>query len=146
VRPGDRLPDLVRVMSLTDLVGYGAATWDWHRLHYDHEYASRRGLPGPVVDGQMLGALLAEQLTRAVGGPPRLLRLHFRLRAPVHVGDEVRCEATVSSLVDGVATVEQRIVAGDTVVAAPAGAELVVEPGAVAPMPPEHRRGSGTAH
>lgn len=123
--PGERLPDLVRTITLTDLVAYGAATWDWHRLHYDDAYATARGMDGPVVDGQMMGALLAEQVTRAFGATPRFRRLHFRLRAPVGVGDEVRCEATVAAVSDGVVTIDQRVLVGDTVVVAPAGAEVV---------------------
>ena len=57
MKVGQRLPDLVRTVTLTDMVAYGGATWDSHRLHYDHSFAVSAGMERPVVDGQMLGAL-----------------------------------------------------------------------------------------
>lgn len=126
MKHGDRLGDLVRRITLTDSVAYGAATWDQHRLHYDDQYISERGLPRPIVDGQMLGALLAEQILRELGPDTTLQRLHFRNRSPVYIGDEVRCEATVGSVDGDVLVIDQRIVVGDSVVVAPAGAVVRV--------------------
>lgn len=125
MKAGDRLPELTRTIALSDMVAYGAATWDWHRLHYDPEHAKRAGFPAPVVDGQMLGALLAEQVIRALSEGDRLARLHFRNRAPVFPGDTVRCEAVVEHAEDARVVIEQRIVVNDRVVVAPAGAEIV---------------------
>jgi len=67
MKVGQRLPDLVRTITLTDMVAYGGATWDSHRLHYDPSFAVSAGMERPVVDGQMLGALFGEQLTRCLG-------------------------------------------------------------------------------
>ena len=53
---GAPIPPLERVLTQMRLVAYGAATWDWHRLHYEPEYAAARNIPGPIVDGQMFGA------------------------------------------------------------------------------------------
>ncbi|MDG2114695.1 MAG: MaoC/PaaZ C-terminal domain-containing protein, partial [Actinomycetota bacterium] len=83
MKVGDRLPDLVRTITLTDMVAYGASTWDYHRLHYDHDFATRAGMERPVVDGQMFGALFAEQLTRSLDQGQRISRLFFRNTAPV---------------------------------------------------------------
>ena len=47
---GEALPPLVRRFTQVDLVAYGAATWDWHRLHYDLAYAQSKKLPGTLVD------------------------------------------------------------------------------------------------
>ena len=122
--PGERLPDLERRIDLADMVAYGAATWDWHRLHYDARHAERAGMERPVVDGQMLGALLAEQVLRAIGSSGRLTRLHYRNRAPVFAGDTITCEAVVVEATDAGLVVEQTIRAADTVVVAPAGAHV----------------------
>ena len=43
------------------LVAYGAATWDWYAIHYDLKFAKASKLTAPLVDGQMFGALLAQQ-------------------------------------------------------------------------------------
>ena len=125
MRAGDRLDDLVRTIDLAAMVAYGAATWDWHRLHYDTGFAAAAGFPTPVVDGQMLGGLLAEQVLRAAGPHGRLVHLHFRNRAPVLAGDVVVCEATVVEVGTGGFAVEQTIRVGDRVAVAPAGAEVV---------------------
>jgi len=121
---GDRLPDLVRTIELTDMVAYGAATWDWHRLHYDAEYARGAGMERPVVDGQMLGALLAEQVVRWLDGRGRLTRLYFRNRAPVLRADTVTCEATVVAVDGTLIRLEQLVRVGDRIVVASAGAEI----------------------
>ena len=39
---GAPIPPLERVLTQMRLVAYGAATWDWHRLHYEPEYAAAR--------------------------------------------------------------------------------------------------------
>ncbi len=122
--PGERLPDLARRIELSDMVAYGAATWDWHRIHYDPEHARRAGMRAPVVDGQMLGALLAEQILRVLGPGDRLTRLHYRNRSPVFPGDTVCCEAIVRRVEGKRVEIEQMIRVGDLVVVEPAGAEL----------------------
>lgn len=126
MKVGDRLPELTRTIALSDMVAYGAATWDWHRLHYDSDHARRAGLPTPVVDGQMLGALLAEQIVRALDEGDRIVRLYFQNRAPVFPGDTIRCEAWVEQVSDERIQVEQRVTVGDRLVVAPAGAEILL--------------------
>jgi acyl dehydratase len=133
---GDRLPDLVRTVGLVDMVAYGAATWDWHRLHYDPEFAAAAGFAAPVVDGQMLGGLLAEQVLRAAGPDATLARLHYRNRAPVLAGEEIVVAATVVEAGPEGFVVEQRITVGDRVVVAPAGA--TVRHALLAPSPVRH--------
>ena len=39
VKVGDALPAFERSFTAVDLMAYGAATWDWHRLHYDLDFA-----------------------------------------------------------------------------------------------------------
>ncbi len=123
VSVGDRLPDLIRTLGPADLMAYGAATWDWHRLHYDVEWARAAGFDRPVVDGQLLGALLAQQVINWAPPGAQLARLHFRNRAPVLSGSTVVCTGVVSAVAaDRSVTVDQEIRVGDTVVVGPAGA------------------------
>lgn len=96
--PGLSLPDLDRTLGTADLVAYAGATWDWHRLHHDSAYLAERGLPTPVVDGQMLGALLAEQVQDAFGPTAFLRRLEFRFSAMVFAGETVRVTGKVTNV------------------------------------------------
>jgi acyl dehydratase len=81
--------ELQRTITLSDMVAYAGATWDWHRLHYDSEYAQAHGMRAPVVDGQMLGALMAMQGTGEAGADRWMVELAMQLRSPVFAGDTV---------------------------------------------------------
>lgn len=107
------IPWLERTLELPHLVAYGSATWDWHRMHYDHEWARENNVPAPVVDGQMLGALMAEQLLDHYGPRAFLTNLAFRFKAMVFAGETVRCEAVETSVENEMAHVTQRVVVGD---------------------------------
>ncbi|MGH8012427.1 MAG: MaoC family dehydratase [Candidatus Binataceae bacterium] len=128
---GQVVPPLERTLSQMRMVAYAGATWDWHRLHYDAAYCAERNLPRPVVDGQMMGALLAEMLIDWLGPRAFIRRLKFRLRAMVFAGDCVRCEGEVAALTkenhrDAIA-VALRIRVGDKLVVEPASAEIVLD-------------------
>ncbi len=95
---GELLPTLEKEIRLTDMMAYGAATWDFARIHYDAAYARKQGLPSPIVDGQMLGAFLA-QLVQDWAGPQGFLQsLDFQNRGMVFPGDVIACGGCVSNL------------------------------------------------
>lgn len=108
------VPELERTLTLTDMVAYAGATWDWHRLHYDPEFLASKGIERAVVDGQMLGALMAEQLLDHLGKRAFISRLALRYLAMVFAGDTVRIEATP---VGDQGRFAQRALVGDRVVA-----------------------------
>ena len=92
VRGFERLVDPVR------MVRYAAATWDWHHLHYDRDYAEGLGLVGPVVDGQMFGAFLAEHVLDHFGPKTRIESMSFRFREMVFAGETVSVAGSVVAL------------------------------------------------
>jgi acyl dehydratase len=98
IQVGQVIPPLERTIRLTDMVAYAGATWDWHRLHYDPEYVKEKKLPGPIVDGQVFGALLVEQLQDWLGPRSFVHRLRFTFRNLVFAGETVRCEGTVTEV------------------------------------------------
>ncbi|WP_064741771.1 MaoC/PaaZ C-terminal domain-containing protein [Hamadaea tsunoensis] len=113
-------------LTPSTLVAYAGATWDWHRLHHDAAYAAGRGLPAPIVDGQMFGALLAE-LVLGWAGPGAVLRsLHLRFAAPVYAGETVRCTGQVTAVNLDVVSVDLRVEvpADGRIAVRPAGAEV----------------------
>lgn len=127
---GAKLADLERTIELPDMIAYAGATWDWHRLHYDPQYLAEKQLPAPVVDGQVFGAYLAEQLLDAFGPRTFIRKLSFRFRSMVFAGETISCQATITSVEttpEGVIVgLEQKVLAGDRVAVAPASAEVII--------------------
>lgn len=97
-----RIQTLVRQIRQSDMVAYAGATWDWHLMHYDTEYVKRLGFPAPIVDGQVLGALMAECLQDWLGPKAQLTRLAFRFKAPVFAGQIVSCGGNTVPSTDGI--------------------------------------------
>lgn len=109
-RPGDAVPPLERTIDLPDMVAYAGATWDWHRLHYDPDFVAAKGLAGPIVDGQVFGALLVEQLQDWLGPRSFVHKLSFSFRNLVFAGETVRCEGTVTEAADDRVECDLRVV------------------------------------
>ncbi len=95
---GDTVPVLERTIGLTDMVAYAGATWDWHKLHYDAAYVAEKKLPGPIVDGQVYGALLVEMLQDWLGPQSFVHELEFTFRNLVFAGETLRCGGVVTSV------------------------------------------------
>ena len=95
---GQPMPALERTLTVVTLAAYAGATWDWHRLHYDPDFARARQLPGPIVDGQMFGALLAEALLDWLGPRAFIRTLGFRMKSMVSAGDTVRCDGEITAI------------------------------------------------
>jgi len=95
---GDQAPELIRTIELPDMIAYAGSTWDWHRLHYDHEYLAAKKLPAPVVDGQVFGAYLVEQLQDWLGPRAFVRRLEFRFKNLVFAGETVACRSIVTGV------------------------------------------------
>ena len=117
VSPGQKLPVLEHTFTLVDLVLYGAATWDWNRMHYDVEHARRLNLPAPVIDGQEFGAFLARAALEWAGPRAFLKRLALRMKAMAFAGDTLRAEGEVKEVRDGVVVLTQRLTCGERLVA-----------------------------
>ncbi len=98
LRPGDAMPKARKTFSSANLVMYGAATWDWHRLHHDDAFAHKMGLPAPVIDGQIYGALFAKQATGWLGPKAFVRRLSFRMRSMAFAGDTLHMAGQVSQI------------------------------------------------
>ena len=75
--PG-KVPPLEMEITLQAMVEYAAATWDFHRYHYDAEYVRALGFLAPFMDGQMLGGLVARQLMGWAGLEGFLRKLSIR--------------------------------------------------------------------
>ena len=96
--PGTELPGWEHCFTEVDLMSYGAATWDWHRVHYDLEFARSRKLPGVMIDGQLYGAIFAKLATRWAGPGAFLSGMKLRMRSKAFAGDRLRAEGEVSAV------------------------------------------------
>ncbi|MGZ5031621.1 MAG: FAS1-like dehydratase domain-containing protein [Usitatibacter sp.] len=66
------------------LFRYSAVTFNGHRIHYDHPYATRvEGYPGLVVHGPLIATLLVDLLRRNVPGA-NLRAYSFRALRPLY--------------------------------------------------------------
>ena len=98
VSVGQELSSLQKQIDLPHMMAYGAATWDFIRVHYDADHARELGFPGPFVDGQMLGAFLAQHVQDWAGPGAFLRKLAFRNRVMVYPGDTLACGGVVTGL------------------------------------------------
>jgi len=117
ISPGESLPVLEKKFTAVDLVAYGAATWDWHRLHYDVDYARSRQLPGVIVDGQAFGALLARAALDWAGPRAFITKMSLRMKSMAFAGDTLRAEGSVSEVRQNAVVLAQRLMNQDRVVA-----------------------------
>ena len=80
------------------LFRFSALTFNGHRIHYDHPYATgAEGYPGLVVHGPLLALLLLDAGARLRGRPLR--RFEYRALAPVFQGEIIELVASPSSSV-----------------------------------------------
>jgi acyl dehydratase len=117
MKPGDKLPALEKTFTTVDLFAYGAATWDWHRMHYDAELARSKGFAAPVIDGQMYGAVFARAALSWAGPRGFITRLSLKMKSMAFAGDTLRAEGTVVSVEGNAVTLEQRLMNGERVIA-----------------------------
>ncbi|HEY0182069.1 MAG TPA: hypothetical protein VGC09_04605 [Rhodopila sp.] len=82
IRPNQPIPDLVRgPLGPPHLMRWSSAIENWHRIHYDRDYATGHdGLPDIVINGSWKQHLLMQLLGRWTGDTGWLaqLRLQFR--------------------------------------------------------------------
>ncbi len=98
IRIGDEITPLVKEIGIARMMAYGAATWDFIRLHYDADYARELGFEAPFVDGQMMGGFLTQQVQDWAGPGAFLRKLAFRNRIMVYPGDSLTCRGVVTDV------------------------------------------------
>ncbi len=75
------------------LFRFSALTFNAHRIHYDHPYATGiEGYPGLLVHGPLTAMLLADLASDHHPGP--LERFAFRGRAPLYAGSSIELRGT----------------------------------------------------
>ncbi|MDA9481467.1 hypothetical protein XI07_05500 [Bradyrhizobium sp. CCBAU 11445] len=116
VRLGEKLPPWEKTFTTVDLMAYGAATWDWHRLHYDIDFAKSMKLPNVVVDGQAFGALFARAVVDWAGPLAFVARLSFKMKSMSFAGETLRVESEVTEVQDRTIGLAQKLTSGGRLV------------------------------
>ncbi len=98
LRNGTILATLSRKISALDLALYSAATWDFHRIHYDDQFAKSVGLKTAIMDGQMLGSLVAKMIDSWLKGNCEIKKLSTTYRKMVFAGDSLKIGGRVRSV------------------------------------------------
>ena len=121
LRPGDALPEQSHTFTEVDLVAYGAATWDWHRLHYDKAHAQSKQLPGVLIEGQAFGAVFAREAMRWAGPQGFIQRMALKMKSMAFAGDHLVARGQVMTI-DApaghwVVHIDQQLMCGERLVA-----------------------------
>jgi acyl dehydratase len=97
VRTGDELPVLEVSVSTVQAFFFSAATYNGHRIHYDHRWATgEEGYPDVIVQGPLQVALLARAITDWIGADGQLLEYSVQNRGSAFVGDGLRFGGTIT--------------------------------------------------
>lgn len=117
MKVGDTLPPLKKTFTAVDLFAYGAATWDWHRMHYDAELVRSKGFQAPVIDGQMYGALFARVAMKWAGPRAFIHKMSLKMKSMAFAGDTLRVEGSVTQVNGDAVVLEQRLLSGERIIA-----------------------------
>jgi len=118
---GQPLPEQAHTFTEVDLVAYGAATWDWHRLHYDKAHAQSMQLPGVLIDGQAFGAVFAREAMRWAGPTAFIQRMGLKMKSMAFAGDHLVARGHVTAIDERaglwVVQIDQQLMCGERLVA-----------------------------
>lgn len=121
IRIGQPLPEQTHTFTEVDLVAYGAATWDWHRLHYDKAHAQSMQLPGVLIDGQAFGAVFAREAMRWAGPTAFIQRMGLKMKSMAFAGDHLVARGHVTAIDERaglwVVQIDQQLMCGERLVA-----------------------------
>lgn len=107
---GQELPPLViGPMTTTHIVRWAASIENWHRIHYDQDYAIyHEDLPNVLVHGSWKQSILPRYLKDVCLPDGWMWKVSFQHRAMIVPGDTITCWAKVRALaeVDGLGHVD----------------------------------------
>ena len=125
---GDRA-ETTRTVTEEVLEHFADATGDRNPIHFDEAYAATTRFGGRIAHGLLVGGIISSLLANELPGPGTVyLGQELSFRAPVRIGDEVRCEVEVTEVGErGRVTLATRAWVGETLVVN--GVARVLAPG-----------------
>jgi 3-hydroxybutyryl-CoA dehydratase len=96
---GDKLPELRRTVSQSEIRAYAEASGDFNPLHIDPKFAATTHFGGTIVHGMYQLAVISQLLTASFGEQWLASgRLKVRFKAPAHPDVELVASGEVSRL------------------------------------------------
>ncbi len=98
---GTALPELVKRPTIVQSMMVQAATENYHRIHWDREFARADGLPDVILSTSFLANCLVQLVVEWTGDPTALRRLSYRFHRPVLPGQTLHLRGRVVSCAPG---------------------------------------------
>jgi hydroxyacyl-ACP dehydratase HTD2-like protein with hotdog domain len=96
---GQELPVTQTTVGRVQMFFFSAATYNGHRIHYDHGWATEaEGYPDVVVHGPLQAAILGKVVTDWMGPLGRLVRFATQNRASAFAGQQLRFSGVVTAV------------------------------------------------
>jgi acyl dehydratase len=113
VEVGQEMPPLViGPLTTTHVFRWSAAIENWHRIHYDQNFAIYHdGLPNVLVQGSWKQSIMPRYLKDLCLPDGWMWKVSFQHRAMIVPGDTITCWATVTNTYekDGLGLVELEV-------------------------------------
>ena len=127
-------------LTVMHLMRWSAAMENWHRIHYDREFAvGHDGLPGLLVNGSLKQQFIVQLLKDWAGADGWVWKVGFQFRAMSLVGETLRVWASVAGKHEadgyGLVDLELGIVNGQGVESTPGTAVVALPYRAGPPVP-----------
>jgi acyl dehydratase len=127
LKPGDSIPELKVTPDAGLTKRYAEASGDPNPIHIDEDFARSVGLPGVILHGLYLMALVARANAAVADGDPRALkRLSVQFRGMAVPEREITVSGTVKLVDDGRVVVDTVAEQGGNQVIRNAEAEIEV--------------------
>lgn len=89
---------LMRTLTMDDIVAFAAVSWDTNPSHLDAEYASQTPFGGVIAHGMWAASMISALLgTRFPGAGTIYLSQDLRFKLPVRPGDALTATVTVAA-------------------------------------------------
>jgi acyl dehydratase len=125
LKQGDSIPELKVTPDDGLTKRYAEASGDPNPIHIDEDFAKSVGLPGVILHGLYMMALVARANSALAGGDPRALkRLEVQFRGMGFPEQEITVSGTVKSAENGRIVVDTVATQGDNQVIRNAEAEV----------------------
>ena len=92
---GSEIASLTKQPTTRQLVMWAGASGDYYQIHYDKAFAQSRGLPGVIVQGQLVCSFLGQLITDWMGEQGALRKLTCSYRGMNLSGEVITCKGEV---------------------------------------------------
>lgn len=93
---GNQISLLTKQPTTRQLVMWAGVSGDYNPIHYDKDFAQDRGLPGVVVQGQLLGCFMGQLMTDWIGEQGILRKLSCRYKGMNFPSEALICKGKVN--------------------------------------------------